>query len=353
MEEFSEIGKTTDVSEVFGEEFADTSSKAEISPVRETEERVFQPFLEVNGVSKLFRNGLSRFTGKGSKGVLALDNVSLTVGKGEIFGVLGPNGAGKSTLIKVITGLVIPDAGEVTLDGLDFKRDKEKFMSIVGAQIETPVFFNKQSGWWNLKYLADLQGGLPEQRIKDIVEIVGLADRIKSRVGTYSMGMRQRLGIAQAIMHKPQLLVLDEPINGLDPDGIAQVRDLIRQLRDNYGTTVLFSSHILGEMQTLCDRVAFLSKGRLVAVKTKNEIERGTGDTCILSVVCDEPNRAASIIQQKFGYRTKVQGVTLYVEVKGGNTADINKLLIENSISVVSFNVKTRTLEEMYKELTR
>ena len=352
MEDFSEIGTTSQLSEVFGEEFADAQVKAKTSSVPETEERVFQPFLEVNGVSKVFRKGLSRFTGKGN-GVVALDNVSLTVGKGEIFGVLGPNGAGKSTLIKVITGLVIPDEGEVALEGLHFRRDKEKFMSKVGAQIETPVFFNKQSGWWNLKYLADLQGGLPEQRIKDIVEIVGLSGRIKSRVGTYSMGMRQRLGIAQAIMHKPQLLVLDEPINGLDPDGIAQVRDLIRQLRDDYGTTVLFSSHILGEMQTLCDRVAFLSKGRLVAVKTKNEIERGTGDTCILSVVCDEPNRAAALIQQKFGYRTKVQGMTLYVEVKGGNTAEINKNLIENSISVVSFNVKTRTLEELYKELTR
>ena len=167
------------------------------------------------------------------------------------------------------------------------------------------------------------------------------------------MGMRQRLGIAQAIMHKPEFLVLDEPINGLDPDGIVQVRELIRQLRDDYGTTILFSSHILGEMQTLCDKVAFLSGGRLVAVKSREEIERGLGDAAILAVVCDEPNRAAALVSEKFGYRTKVQGTTLYVEVKGGNTADINRLLIENGISVVSFNVKKRTLEEMYKELTR
>lgn len=310
------------------------------------------PYLSVKGVTKVFRKGFSRLVKKGD-GIIALDDVSLEIGKGEIFGLLGPNGAGKSTLIKVITGLVIPDGGNVTLDGLDFKRDKEKFMEKVGAQIETPVFFNKQSGLWNLKYLADLQGGLPERRIKDIVELVGLSERIKSRVGTYSMGMRQRLGIAQAIMHKPELLVLDEPINGLDPDGIAEVRELIRRLRDEYGTTVLFSSHILGEMQTLCDRVAFLSRGRLVAVKTKEEIERGLGETAILSVVCDEPNRAAALITETFGYRTKVQGTTLYVEVKGGNTADINKALIENGISVVSFNVNKRTLEEMYKELTK
>lgn len=336
MEDFCETVKTA-----FGESTA-------VSVVDATG----TPYLSVRGVTKVFRKGFSRLVKKGD-GIIALDDVSLEIGKGEIFGLLGPNGAGKSTLIKVITGLVIPDGGNVTLDGLDFKRDKEKFMEKVGAQIETPVFFNKQSGLWNLKYLADLQGGLPERRIKDIVELVGLSERIKSRVGTYSMGMRQRLGIAQAIMHKPELLVLDEPINGLDPDGIAEVRELIRRLRDEYGTTVLFSSHILGEMQTLCDRVAFLSRGRLVAVKTKEEIERGLGETAILSVVCDEPNRAAALITETFGYRTKVQGTTLYVEVKGGNTADINKALIENGISVVSFNVNKRTLEEMYKELTK
>ena len=336
MEDFCETVKTA-----FGE-----STAASVVDATGT------PYLSVKGVTKVFRKGFSRLVKKGD-GIIALDDVSLEIGKGEIFGLLGPNGAGKSTLIKVITGLVIPDGGNVTLDGLDFKRDKEKFMEKVGAQIETPVFFNKQSGLWNLKYLADLQGGLPERRIKDIVELVGLSERIKSRVGTYSMGMRQRLGIAQAIMHKPELLVLDEPINGLDPDGIAEVRELIRRLRDEYGTTVLFSSHILGEMQTLCDRVAFLSRGRLVAVKTKEEIERGLGETAILSVVCDEPNRAAALITETFGYRTKVQGTTLYVEVKGGNTADINKDLIENGISVVSFNVNKRTLEEMYKELTK
>lgn len=336
MEDFCETVKTA-----FGE-----STAASVVDATGT------PYLSVKGVTKVFRKGFSRLVKKGD-GIIALDDVSLEIGKGEIFGLLGPNGAGKSTLIKVITGLVIPDGGNVTLDGLDFKRDKEKFMEKVGAQIETPVFFNKQSGLWNLKYLADLQGGLPERRIKDIVELVGLSERIKSRVGTYSMGMRQRLGIAQAIMHKPELLVLDEPINGLDPDGIAEVRELIRRLRDEYGTTVLFSSHILGEMQTLCDRVAFLSRGRLVAVKTKEEIERGLGETAILSVVCDEPNRAAALITETFGYRTKVQGTTLYVEVKGGNTADINKALIGNGISVVSFNVNKRTLEEMYKELTK
>lgn len=310
------------------------------------------PYLTVTNVTKVFRKGLARFV-KSKGGIIALDDVSLQVGKGEIFGLLGPNGAGKSTLIKVITGLVIPDTGEVRLDGNDFRKDKEEFMKKIGAQIETPVFFNKQSGMWNLKYLADLQGGLPENRIKDIVELVGLSERINSRVGTYSMGMRQRLGIAQAIMHKPELLVLDEPINGLDPDGIAQVRELIMRLRNEYGTTILFSSHILGEMQTLCDRVAFMSKGKLVAIKTRAEIERGLGDVVILSVICDEPNRAAALIGEKFGFRTKVQAETLYVEVKGGNAAEINKALIESGISVVSFSVKKRTLEEMYKELTK
>ncbi len=330
-------------------EIAVSVGTAVVAPTEEPEENAY---LAIRNVSKVFKKGIARFI-KGKEGIVALDNVSLGIRKGEIFGLLGPNGAGKSTLIKVVTGLVIPDNGEVTLDNLDFRRDKEEYMRRIGAQIETPVFFNKQSGWWNLCYLADLQGGLPEQRLKDIVELVGLSERIKSRVGTYSMGMRQRLGLAQAIMHKPEFLVLDEPINGLDPDGIAQVRDLILRLRDEYGTTVMFSSHILGEMQTLCDRVAFMSRGRIVAVKTRAEIERGLGDVVILSVLCDEPNRAAAVINEKFGFRTKVQAETLYVEVKGGDAAAINKALIENGISVVSFSVKKRTLEEMYKELTK
>lgn len=352
MDEFTELNGGSPFEDFGAENKGDDGSFEVIKPDEPKEGDVSAPYLCVKGVTKVFRKGFSRFKKEGA-GITALDDVTLTVGKGEIFGLLGPNGAGKSTLIKVITGLVIPDAGDVTLDGLDYRKDKEKYMARIGAQIETPVFFNKKSGWWNLCYLADLQGGLPEQRIKDIVEIVGLTNRIKSRVGTYSMGMRQRLGIAQAIMHKPDLLILDEPINGLDPDGIAQMRDLIRDLRDRYGTTVLFSSHILGEMQTLCDKVAFLSRGKLVAVKTRREIEQGLGDRTVLTVICDEPNRAAALIGETFGYRTKVQGTTLYVEVKGGNTADINKTLIQNGISVVSFNVQTRTLEEMYKELTK
>lgn len=342
MEEFSELVKA-----------AQPKVSSEAKPETKAENyEIKEPYLSIKHVSKVFRKGISRLTKKGD-GITALDDVSLDIGKGEIFGILGPNGAGKSTLIKAVTGLVVPDSGEVTLGGLDFKKDKEAFMAKIGAQIETPVFFNKRTGWWNLNYLARLQGGLPEQRIRDIVDIVGLTDRINTRVGTYSMGMRQRLGIAQAIMHKPELLILDEPINGLDPDGIVQVRELIRKLRDEYGTTVLFSSHILGEMQTLCDRVAFIARGRLVAVKTKKEIEQGLGDTSILAIVCDEPNRAGALVGEKFGFRTKVQGTTLYVEVKGGNVADINKTFIENGISVMSFNVKTRTLEEMYKELTK
>ena len=363
MQEFSELGKTTSPVASGGDVFPELNPAPEQpddefdevcaeDPAPEEEEREIDPYLVIKGVSKVFRKGAARLD-KSKPGIVALDGVSLEVGKGEIFGLLGPNGAGKSTLIKVVTGLVIPDGGSVTLGGLDFKANKEAFMSKVGAQIETPVFFNKRSGWWNLKYLADLQGGLPDQRIKDIVEIVGLTERINSRVGTYSMGMRQRLGLAQAIMNKPELLVLDEPINGLDPDGIAQVRDLIRRLRDDYGTTVLFSSHILNEMQTLCDRVAFISKGKLVAVKTKKQIARGLGETTVLTVVCDDPKRAASLITSAYGFRTKVQGERLFVEVRNYNVAKINRKLVENGIEVESFTVKSRTLEEMYRELTR
>lgn len=306
-----------------------------------------QEILSIQSVSKTFKLKNRKNT------VNALDDVSISINKGEIFGLLGPNGAGKSTLIKIITGLVFADKGKVLLEGTDIAQDREKFLSQVGAQIEEPAFFLKRSGAWNLKYLADMQGGLSDERINDIVSVVGLSDRINSNVATYSMGMKQRLGIAQAIMHNPKLLILDEPINGLDPDGIAELRELIKTLARKYSTTIILSSHILGEMQQLCDRVGFLSKGKLIAVKTMQEIQDGLDKVKIISISCDEPNRAGEIIKEKFGYRTTVKNDLLYVEFKGENIGDLNTELVKSGINISGLSEKKRSLEEIYKELTK
>lgn len=306
-----------------------------------------QEILSIQSVSKTFKLKNRKNT------VNALDDVSISIKRGEIFGLLGPNGAGKSTLIKIITGLVFADKGKVLLEGIDIVQNREKFLSQVGAQIEEPAFFLKRSGAWNLKYLADMQGGLSDERINDIVSVVGLSDRINSNVATYSMGMKQRLGIAQAIMHNPKLLILDEPINGLDPDGIAELRELIKTLSRKYLTTIILSSHILGEMQQLCDRVGFLSKGKLIAVKTMQEIQDGLDKVKIISVSCDEPNRAGEIIKEKFGYRTTVKNGLLYVEFKGENIGDLNTELVKSGINISGLSEKKRSLEEIYKELTK
>lgn len=330
-----------------------TKNKKEAKPEGLAKGVAMQEFLKAEGLTKTFT--LSPFKRKGDKDktVVALQDVSLTVNKGEIMGIIGPNGAGKSTFIKIVAGLVMPDKGEVTLDGKSIKSDRNGYLSSLGAQIESPAFYEKRSGLWNLRYLAQLQGGLAEERINDIVRTVGLESRIKSSVSTYSMGMKQRLAIAQAIMHNPSFLILDEPINGLDPDGIVQIRQLIRDIRDNYGTTVLLSSHILNEMQLLCDRVAFLSRGKITAVMTMEQIEKGADSTHILAVECDEPNRSAELIQKEFSFRTKVIGKDLYVEMKEGDAAKINKLLIENGVSVTGFSVRKRSLEEIYREMTK
>jgi len=194
----------------------------------------------------------------------ALEGVSFEVQRGEIFGLLGHNGAGKSTTFGILLGQVYPDSGEAFIDGVSVQRDRAKALAKIGAIFETPGFFDYMSGWSNLEILASYSGRVPRAELEEAVRIVGLTKRIQDPVKVYSHGMRQRLALAQALVPMPQAVLLDEPTEGLDPEGIHEMRELIQQLNRERGLTVLLSSHLLAEVQQLCDRVAILNQGKLV-----------------------------------------------------------------------------------------
>jgi ABC-2 type transport system ATP-binding protein len=201
---------------------------------------------------------------KAFAGKPALHGVSFSVERGEIFGLLGHNGAGKSTSLGILLGQVYPDAGEAFVGGISVQRERARALAKVGAIFEAPRFYDYLSGWRNLEIFTSYSAIVSRKEMQDAVEFVGLTARIHDQVGAYSQGMRQRLGVAQALLPEPELVLLDEPTNGLDPEGIAEMRALIQRLNRERGFTVLFCSHLLSEVEQLCDRVAILNQGRLI-----------------------------------------------------------------------------------------
>ncbi|CAI6057965.1 Linearmycin resistance ATP-binding protein LnrL [Paenibacillus sp. JJ-100] len=200
-----------------------------------------------------------------------IKDVTFDVKPGEIFGFLGPNGAGKTTTIRMLVDLIKPTEGKISVCGYDVNRDPERALKYVGSIVENPEVYTYLTGWENLEHFARMQPGVDQDRIQEVVNIVRLDQRIHDKVRTYSLGMRQRLGIAQALLGKPRLLILDEPTNGLDPKGIKELREFIKQLASE-GMAVFVSSHLLSEIQLLCDRVAIISAGRVLAVGGVNEL---------------------------------------------------------------------------------
>ncbi|MCG7385931.1 ABC transporter ATP-binding protein [Paenibacillus sp. ACRRY] len=200
-----------------------------------------------------------------------IKDVTFEVKPGEIFGFLGPNGAGKTTTIRMLVDLIKPTEGKIKVCGYDVNRDPERALQYVGSIVENPEVYTYLTGWENLEHFARMQPGVDHARIQEVVDIVRLDQRIHDKVRTYSLGMRQRLGIAQALLGRPRLLILDEPTNGLDPKGIKELRVFIKQLASE-GMAVFVSSHLLSEIQLLCDRVAIISAGRVLAVGGVDEL---------------------------------------------------------------------------------
>lgn len=225
---------------------------------------------------------------------LIIRNVSFDVLAGEIFGFLGPNGSGKTTTIRMLVDLVKPTAGRITICGDDIGAHPERALSHVGCIVENPEMYGFMTGWENLEHFARMQRGITKERIDEVVLIVGLDQRIHDKVKTYSLGMRQRLGIAQALLCKPKLLILDEPTNGLDPKGIKELREFIRMLAGT-GMSLFISSHLLSEIQLMCDRVAIIAHGEVIAVGEVDALVSQAGAYTVWQV--DKPAEALRLFE--------------------------------------------------------
>lgn len=278
---------------------------------------------------------------KSFRGRLALSDLSLTIEPGEIFGLLGHNGAGKSTTFGLMLGHVAPDAGEAFIAGHSVQKDRARAISRVGAIFETPAFYDYMSGWQNLRFLVSLTGLESDARLMEVVKLVRLEKRIHDPVRVYSHGMRQRLALAQALLPAPQFILLDEPTEGLDPEGIQEMREMIRHLRDERGLTVMLSSHLLSEVEQLCDRVAILHQGRMVFCGSWKS------DDLQWRLDLDDWNRAAPILAAAAVSVRPNQLVSLPARV---DMADVVAALVQGGVKVRAVERVRQTLEDFYME---
>lgn len=275
----------------------------------------------------------------------ALKGVSFEVREGEIFGLLGHNGAGKSTAVGIMLGMVYADSGSVTIGGADITRERKRALSQVGAIFEAPAFYDYLSGWRNLRLATSFSGWWDEAKARDAVALVSLSDRIDSHVSTYSHGMRQRLALAQALLPRPKILILDEPTDGLDPEGIHEFRGLVRRLRDEFGLTIMLNSHLLSEVEQTCDRVAILRKG----AKVYDGAVRGiSAEELALDVDC-EPWDAAAGAAAKLGGTAHESGIVRLP--LGSDPADLIKMMVESGARVRKVAPREENLEALYMRI--
>jgi len=268
------------------------------------------------------------------------------------FGLLGPNGAGKTTLIRMLLGLTRPTSGTVRLLGLTMPAGRARALAGVGAIVEEPRFHLHLTGGENLMVAAAVRGASAAGRVAPLLERVGLADRADDRAGDYSLGMRQRLGIARCLLNDPRLLILDEPMNGLDPAGILEMRHLIRSLVDE-GRTVMVSSHLLDEVEKTCDLVAILDRGRLIAQGPVAQIARDGGRQVLIG--CDDPGRAVAVLRRHVVSARAVPGDEHLLQVTpapGVTVAEVNRSMVEAGIAVERLEPVRATLEERFLEIT-
>lgn len=286
---------------------------------------------------------------KNIRGKSILKDVTFDVHRGQIFGFLGPNGAGKTMTLRIIVGLIRSTSGSVEICGHNINKSFKKAMSSVGCIIENPEFYEYLSGIDNLEFLSKMESGISRERIDEAVELVGLSNRINDKVGTYSLGMKQRLGIAQALMKSPSLLILDEPTNGLDPAGIREFRLLVRSLSKENGMTIFVSSHLLSEIQIICDEVAIILHGRIIKTSKVEDLSLDQKITWHVTNI----QRAAEILKNDFGIESiKESEDSLSAFTDDSKLTAINKAIISNGIGLNFVSKQQKSLEDLFMELT-
>lgn len=275
-------------------------------------------------------------------------NVSFQICAGQIFGFLGANGAGKSTVIKMICGLTSITDGKVFIMGKSITNSFQSAISQVGAIIETPNMYNYMSGYNNLKFFASLYNNISKQRIMEVANLVGLGARIKDKVSTYSLGMKQRLGIAQALIHSPKLLILDEPTNGLDANGIKEMRLLLKSLAKTQNIAILISSHILSEMENICDTIAIINRGEIIEFKSMEEIKRSVTKYGDNFVRVDAPNFAGKLIEKFLNTKVALCNDKVLFNANDKQLSEIIMLLTKNKIAVYGVGDVDYSLEDVF-----
>ncbi len=292
------------------------------------------PVVVARGLTKRYRSG-----------VLAVDAVDLQVNRGEVYGFLGPNGAGKTTTMRMLLGLIRPTSGSVTVLGQP--PGAPAGLSRIGALVESPGFYPYLSGRDNLRVLARY-AGVPDSRVEEVLGVAGLSDRAGDTFARYSLGMKQRLGVASTLLNDPDLLVLDEPTNGLDPAGMADMRRLIARLGAE-GRAVLLSSHQLGEVEQVCDRVGVISGGRVIAESTVAEL-RGQAELVVVATPLADAARAAAALLGESAVQRR--GDALRCQIDPARVGELNRTLVRAGVDVTELRRDERSLEEVFLAMT-
>jgi len=295
-----------------------------------------KPIVQLDNVTKVIR------------GKKIIDSMSFDIYKGEVFGLLGPNGAGKTTTIRMMVGLMKLSDGDIFIGGKSIRTQFEQAVQHVGAIIENPEMYAFLSGYDNLRHFAKMSKGVTKLEIDEIVELVGLKERIHDKVKSYSLGMRQRLGLAQCLLHKPNVLILDEPTNGLDPAGIREMRDHLRNLAKEKNMAILVSSHLLSEMEMMCDRIGIIQKGKLIEVQRVSDFVQGADKEFLFEV--SEVARANEIIRME--YRCEVVGANLTVTTSKEEIPNLISMLVHHGVKIFGVREVTKSLEDRFLEVT-
>ncbi|WEG11551.1 ABC transporter ATP-binding protein [Pullulanibacillus sp. KACC 23026] len=279
-----------------------------------------------------------------------VDRLNLEIKKGEIVGFLGPNGAGKTTTMRMMVGHMAITEGDVKINGYSVKTNKEQALNYVGGIIETPELYKFLTGYDNLLHFQRMTGPINKERIVEVTKLVGLTDAIHQKVKTYSLGMRQRLGIAQAILTSPELLILDEPTNGLDPSGIREVREYLRKLAKEHGMTIFVSSHLLAEIELLCDRIIIIQKGQITDTEEVHRDERKEKVTIALQAT--PTDKVALFLQERNIPVIEQKEDTWMVSLSFEDLPAFHRQMMEQNLDVYTVSLVRESLEERFLQMT-